>query len=56
MGERIFTKCLRCGRPLKNEQSKQRGYGNYCWQLHTTENIKKQKTLFDFVKTIKVGK
>lgn len=25
-------KCLRCGRRLKSEQSKQLGYGQICWE------------------------
>ena len=31
-GQHTYTKCLRCGRKLKSEESKMRGYGKICEQ------------------------
>ncbi|HIH73915.1 MAG TPA: hypothetical protein HA306_01040 [Methanosarcina sp.] len=28
----LYTRCLRCGRALKDHKSKSRGYGPECWQ------------------------
>lgn len=28
----LYTRCLRCGRSLKDHKSKARGYGPECWQ------------------------
>ena len=35
--EHIYTRCLRCGRKLKTEESKIRGYGKTCEQKMRTE-------------------
>ena len=37
------TKCVRCGRRLKSQEAKERGYGTICWKKHLTD---KQTTLF----------
>ena len=29
-----YNKCLRCGRKLNSEESKQRGFGNTCWEKY----------------------
>ena len=39
-----YLKCLRCGRKLQSEESKQRGYGNTCWEKYT--NSVRYKELF----------
>ena len=35
--------CNRCGRPLKNEQSLQRGFGPVCWKKHQAEEKRKEQ-------------
>ena len=32
MNSPLYTRCLRCGRSLKDHKSKSRGYGPECWQ------------------------
>lgn len=34
-----YSKCLRCGRALKSEQSKIRGYGKICEQKMQSESV-----------------
>ena len=29
-----YSKCLRCGRTLKDPMSQERGYGEVCWNKH----------------------
>lgn len=38
----IGTRCLRCGRTLKDPISQSRGYGETCWNKHLVD---KQETL-----------
>ena len=38
-----YTKCIRCGRVLKDPISQSRGYGEVCWEKHLTDN---QRLLF----------
>lgn len=38
-----FTRCLRCGRLLKDDVAKERGYGKVCWSKHLLD---KQSQLF----------
>lgn len=38
-------KCLRCGRRLKNAESRQLGYGQICWEKANI--VPKNYTLFD---------
>ena len=37
------TRCLRCGKVLKNPDAQERGYGEVCWKKHINDN---QRTLF----------
>ncbi|WP_440948623.1 DUF6011 domain-containing protein [Methanosarcina sp. T3] len=32
MNTPLYTRCLRCGRDLRDHKSKSRGYGSECWQ------------------------
>ncbi|WP_160112317.1 DUF6011 domain-containing protein [Salicibibacter kimchii] len=32
-----FHECQKCGRPLKDEKSKERGYGLKCWKKLNAE-------------------
>ncbi len=32
--EKSYTKCIRCGRTLKNPDAQKRGYGEVCWKKH----------------------
>ena len=45
--EKEYALCLRCRKPLKNPEYRQRGYGKICW-----DKIKKNKSkkLFTFIK------
>ena len=43
------TRCIRCGRKLKTEEAKQRGYGSYCWYLQQKEK-KHKAPLFSHFK------
>ena len=38
-----FTRCIRCGKVLKNPEAKERGYGAVCWQKHIRDS---QNNLF----------
>ena len=40
--QKEYSRCIRCGRILKNPDAKERGYGEVCWKKHL---IDKQKTL-----------
>lgn len=42
MKDKIYTKCLKCNRPLKTPIAQKRGYGEACWRKLLEEN--KQKT------------
>lgn len=45
MEEKIYTHCIRCGRKLKTDISKELGYGKICYEkIHTKL---KQKPLFE---------
>ena len=35
-----YDRCLRCGRKLKNEQARLRGFGDVCYKKHLVENNK----------------
>ena len=39
-----YTKCLRCGRKLKTEEAKERGFGQICWEKYRSDV--KYKELF----------
>ena len=41
--KKLYSKCLRCGRALKNEQTQERGFGDVCWKKHLMD---KQTTMF----------
>ena len=32
-----YDKCLRCGRKLKNEEARIRGFGTVCWEKYKNE-------------------
>lgn len=38
-GVKEHERCIRCGRPLKSAESRQRGYGVVCWLK--AQNIQK---------------
>lgn len=40
--QKEYSRCIRCGRTLKDPISKSRGYGEICWNKHLVD---KQKTL-----------
>lgn len=40
--KKIYSKCIRCGRRLKNVEAQERGFGKICWQKHLMDN---QQTL-----------
>lgn len=48
MPNKEYLKCKRCGKTLKDSDSKRRGYGYICWQIHLLEEKKNMKGLFDF--------
>lgn len=39
----LYSKCIRCGRALKNPIAQERGYGDVCWEKHLRD---KQTKLF----------
>ena len=41
-----YSRCLRCGRKLKNPEYRARGYGKVCYEK--VKNSKKSKKLFTF--------
>jgi len=57
MENRSVQKCNRCGKPLTNEISLDRGYGPVCWSKQTHgesehEDQDKQYTLNDFMQEV----
>ena len=32
-----YSKCIRCGRRLKNDEARERGYGKTCWKKHLSD-------------------
>ena len=38
---KMYETCIRCGRKLKNEESKKLGFGKVCWEKWQKENILK---------------
>lgn len=38
---KIYETCIRCGRKLTNQASKELGFGKVCWEKWQTENILK---------------
>lgn len=47
--QKVYTRCLRCNRTLKNEKAKERGYGEYCYHIHLLETKKPKNTLFSLL-------
>lgn len=45
---KLYDKCLRCGRKLKTEETRKRGYGDICWKK---VNENKKVRLFDIAKS-----
>lgn len=41
--KKMYSRCIRCGRTLKNPIAQERGYGEVCWTKHLHDN---QTTLF----------
>lgn len=39
---KIYEKCLRCGRKLKTEESKNLGFGKICWEKYNNEGTTKK--------------
>lgn len=37
-----YENCLRCGRKLKTEESKNLGFGKICWEKYNSENNYKE--------------
>lgn len=46
--------CLRCGRPLKNKQSAQRGYGPSCYKKVTKAQGKESDLIIDEVDRVEI--
>ena len=42
---KLYERCIRCGRKLKNEESKKLGFGKVCWEKWNAEI--NAKPLFD---------
>lgn len=42
---KLYERCIRCGRKLKNEESKELGFGKVCWEKWNAEI--NAKPLFD---------
>lgn len=42
MPTKFYYKCLRCGRKLKSEESKQIGFGKTCYKKYMSEDNRKQ--------------
>lgn len=40
------TRCLRCGKPLRNAKAKQRGYGSHCYAQYRKECYDNEPKLF----------
>jgi len=38
--KKIHKYCLRCGRALKSEENKERGYGPVCWKKLKNKHMK----------------
>lgn len=36
---KIYSNCIRCGRKLKNEESKELGFGKICWEKWQSETM-----------------
>ena len=32
-----YIKCLRCGRKLKTEEAKEKGFGKICWEKYRND-------------------
>ena len=41
--EKIYKICLRCGRKLKNEDARKRGFGKICFEKWKASQNNKQK-------------
>lgn len=48
MIDKLYDKCLRCGRKLKTEETRKRGYGDICWKK---VNENKKVRLFEIAKS-----
>lgn len=46
--------CRRCGRQLKDTQSKELGFGRTCYKKHVLELMTKRKPLFPITKRTEV--
>lgn len=46
----MSDRCGRCRRPIRDKESRRRGFGSYCYKLHASEHEypEVQTTLFDF--------
>ena len=33
-----YKNCLRCGRKLKNDEARERGYGKVCWEKRLSDS------------------
>lgn len=38
-----YSKCVRCGRRLRSDEARERGYGKICWKKHLADS---QQSLF----------
>lgn len=45
MKERLYTRCLRCGRKLKNPEHMRIGFGPSCYKKINNSRLKKKKFL-----------
>lgn len=39
---KIYSKCIRCGRPLRDAQSQQLGMGKICYEKYKKEELHKK--------------
>lgn len=42
----MAEKCRKCNRPLEDPDSKRRGYGPYCWEIHL-QDIQDDNVIYD---------
>ena len=54
MEDTIYLRCKRCNRPLKDNVSKNRGYGNKCWRIHNMEikHLNQKASIFEILSKV----
>lgn len=46
----IFETCARCGKPLKNDQSREAGFGPVCMKKHAADMARAQISIDEYEK------